>query len=103
MLFPKDWIILESKFNLTNSNHLENTVNHYLEEFGRKGLRTLMIAEREVSEADYRIFSKSFQNALASNNHKKQKLERCYESLEKDMTLIGATAIEDCLQDDLST
>ncbi len=62
-----------------------------------------MIAEREVSEADYRVFSKSFQNALVSHNHKKQKLDRCYESLEKDLTLIGATAIEDCLQDDLST
>ena len=85
------------------SQAVEKSVTYYLEEFGRKGLRTLMIAEREISEVEYKAFSKNFQSAIKSSNNKKQKLYRCYESLEKEMVLIGATAIEDCLQDDLST
>ena len=78
---------------------------HYLESFGTKGLRTLIIAEREISVADYKKFKNNYYNALSSSTtaaNKKELIEACYEILEKDLILIGATAIEDCLQDDLS-
>jgi magnesium-transporting ATPase (P-type) len=78
-------------------------VTKHLENFGRKGLRTLMLAERELSEQEYKQFSKSFHEASTSLEDKKLKLDQCYESVEKDLKLIGATAIEDVLQDDLST
>ena len=73
-----------------------------MEEFGRKGLRTLMIAEREITPDEYKAFAKDYYSALTSTTHKKEKLDICYESLEKELVLLGATAIEDCLQDDLS-
>ncbi len=78
------------------------TVNHNLEEFGRKGLRTLMIAEREISENEYKNFRKDYYKSLTSLDNRNEKIEKCQEKLEQNLTLLGATAIEDCLQDDLS-
>jgi phospholipid-transporting ATPase len=61
-----------------------------------------MIAEREITPDEYKAFAKHYYSALTSTTNKKEKLDSCYESLEKELVLIGATAIEDCLQDDLS-
>lgn len=61
-----------------------------------------MIAEREITPDEYKAFAKDYYSALTSTTHKKEKLDNCYESLEKELVLLGATAIEDCLQDDLS-
>lgn len=89
---------------ITSSKVIEQQTLHALEEFGKKGLRTLMLAEREVSEAEYKQFSSKYYSAITTQNpeRKKAKLEVCYDMLENDLNLIGATAIEDCLQDDLS-
>jgi phospholipid-transporting ATPase len=61
-----------------------------------------MIAERQITENEYKQFYKSYFKAYLSPVNKKEKLDKCYELLEKDFSLLGATAIEDCLQDDLS-
>jgi phospholipid-translocating ATPase len=81
---------------------VEKKVNQYLEEFGRKGLRTLMIAEREISETEYKLFKKEYYKCLTSLDNRANKIEKCQETLEQSLKLLGATAIEDCLQDDLS-
>jgi magnesium-transporting ATPase (P-type) len=85
-----------------NSWDLLNKVNKNLEEFGRKGLRTLMIARKTISRDEYKQFYKSYHHALTSVLNKKQLLDSCYEEIESNLELIGATAIEDCLQDNLS-
>jgi RNAse (barnase) inhibitor barstar len=61
-----------------------------------------MIAERYIGDAEYKRFYRNYYNAFLSQSNKKEKLDSLYESLEKEFILIGATAIEDCLQDDLS-
>jgi len=61
-----------------------------------------MLANREVSESEYRQFYKNYYDAFTSPVNKKERLSKCYDMLEKDMILLGATAIEDCLQDELS-
>lgn len=61
-----------------------------------------MIAERELGEDEYKLFLKNYYNAISSLDKKEEKTDACYEILENELILIGATAIEDCLQDDLS-
>jgi magnesium-transporting ATPase (P-type) len=61
-----------------------------------------MLANKEVSESEYKQFYKNYCDAFTSPVNKKERLAKCYDILEKEMTLLGATAIEDCLQDDLS-
>jgi phospholipid-transporting ATPase len=81
---------------------IEKRINLNLEEFGRKGLRTLMIAEREISENEYKQFKKEYYKCLTSLDNRAEKIEKCQEVLEQNLILLGATAIEDCLQDNLS-
>ena len=90
------------KLSSTNSYSFKKKITEYLEYFGNKGLRTLIIAERNLSNEEYKVLSKSLYKAYTSTNNKKELLKSCYESVERDLILIGATAIEDCLQDNLS-
>jgi magnesium-transporting ATPase (P-type) len=85
-----------------NEFGLLHKINKYLEDFGRKGLRTLMIARKVITKDEYKQFYKTYHAAISSVLNKKELVNSCYEDMEKNLELIGATAIEDCLQDNLS-
>lgn len=88
------------------SNHskeqLEYTIKQ-LEMFGTKGLRTLLVASRVVEEDEYAKYHSAYKSALVITDQKEKakKMDESYEILENNLNLIGATAIEDCLQDNL--
>jgi phospholipid-transporting ATPase len=78
--------------------YLDKTSAH-LEEYALIGLRTLVIAYREISEEEYSSWKKIFDEASATINDRQSALDNAAELIEKDLTLLGATAIEDKLQD----
>ncbi|XP_072467859.1 phospholipid-transporting ATPase IB isoform X7 [Notamacropus eugenii] len=80
-----------------NSEFTEQTLCH-LEYFATEGLRTLCIAYADISEDVYREWSVIYHKANTSLKERTEKLEECYEIIEKDLLLLGATAIEDRLQ-----
>ncbi|RKP02642.1 hypothetical protein CXG81DRAFT_10520 [Caulochytrium protostelioides] len=71
----------------------------HLEEYANEGLRTLCIAMREVSQEEYTEWSKLYEKAATTVNNRGEELDKVAELIEKDLTLLGATAIEDKLQD----
>jgi magnesium-transporting ATPase (P-type) len=91
-------------FKLSNSDsyYTQRYITQQLEKFGRRGLRTLIIAQRTLSKDEYKLIAKEIIKAYSSPSYKKELLAKCYENAEKDLQIIGATAIEDCLQDNLS-
>lgn len=70
-----------------------------LQEYASDGLRTLCIAARDVSEAEYRQWSAIYDQAAATINGRGEALDKAAEIIERDLFLLGATAIEDKLQD----
>ncbi|CAI5773158.1 phospholipid-transporting ATPase IB [Podarcis lilfordi] len=80
-----------------NSLYLEQTLCH-LDYFATEGLRTLCIAYADISENAYRDWLTIYNEASTNLKDRTQKLEECYEIIEKDLLLLGATAIEDRLQ-----
>ncbi|KAG2464662.1 AT8B3 ATPase, partial [Polypterus senegalus] len=70
-----------------------------LEEFAKDSLRTLCLASKNVPEEFYQSWSKEFLSATMAMQNKEAKLEAAYEKMEQELTLLGATAIEDKLQD----
>ncbi|KAB0391543.1 hypothetical protein E2I00_012898 [Balaenoptera physalus] len=62
------------------------------------GLRTLCVAYADLSESDYAEWLKVYQEASTILKDRAQRLEECYEIIEKNLLLLGATAIEDRLQ-----
>jgi len=74
-------------------------VNSHLDGFARTGLRTLVMGKRLLSEKEYEEWSKEYDDARTSVGDRDEKLMACAISIEQDITLIGASAIEDKLQD----
>ncbi|MCJ8745805.1 hypothetical protein PDJAM_G00134800 [Pangasius djambal] len=79
------------------SQYKDLTVAH-LEQFATEGLRTLCFAYVDLEESVYHEWLKEYNRVSTVLKDRAQKLEECYELLEKDLLLLGATAIEDRLQ-----
>ncbi|WFD34905.1 P-type phospholipid transporter [Malassezia cuniculi] len=77
---------------------VEQTLSH-LEMYAADGLRTLCIAMREISEQEYSQWAAVYEKAAASLDGRTAALDAAAEEIEKDLVLLGATAIEDKLQD----
>ncbi|EGG15352.1 transmembrane protein [Cavenderia fasciculata] len=75
----------------------EETLN-YLKIFSREGLRTLMLAERDLTQDEFDEWKHSFLQATTSLDNREERVEAVCELIEKDMVLVGTTAIEDRLQ-----
>ncbi|XP_076070269.1 putative phospholipid-transporting ATPase IA isoform X5 [Mytilus galloprovincialis] len=78
--------------------HHEVTLQH-LKEFATLGLRTLCIATADVSEEFYEDWKHTYYKASTSIQNRDKKLEEAAELIERNLQLLGATAIEDKLQE----
>ncbi|KAH8336644.1 hypothetical protein KR074_012146 [Drosophila pseudoananassae] len=74
----------------------------HISDFARMGLRTLAIARRLVTEEQYQDFLVELAQANNSLESRKQLSEECYAKIECNLDLLGATAVEDALQDDVA-
>ncbi|KAG7224805.1 hypothetical protein INR49_013518, partial [Caranx melampygus] len=81
-----------------SSRYKEITLKH-LEQFATEGLRTLCFAVADISESSYQQWQELHHRACTSLQNRALKLEESYELIEKNLQLLGATAIEDKLQD----
>ncbi|KAL7270432.1 aminophospholipid translocase [Rhizina undulata] len=92
-----DTVILE-RLVKDNDPIVETTLQH-LEEYATEGLRTLCLAMREIPEAEYAQWAQIYDKAATTINNRGEELDKAAELIEKDLHLLGATAIEDKLQD----
>lgn len=72
-----------------------------LEAFAVQGLRTLVIAYRTLTEAEYEAFLTEYDEAEQAIEHRDDKIAAVCEKIEKGLVLLGSTAIEDKLQDEV--
>ncbi|NWI80625.1 AT8B3 ATPase, partial [Dryoscopus gambensis] len=77
----------------------ETLTERALDRFAGETLRTLCVASREVSEAEFRAWSRRHREAAVLLQDHARELDRLYEEMEQNLQLLGATAIEDKLQD----
>lgn len=69
------------------------------QDYATEGLRTLCIAYRDIPPAEYAQWATIHSQASATINGRGEALDRAAELIERDLFLLGATAIEDKLQD----
>ncbi|XP_077188175.1 phospholipid-transporting ATPase IK isoform X2 [Paroedura picta] len=70
-----------------------------LNRFAEETLRTLCLASKEVEEKEFAQWSKKHHAASVLLQNRAQELDKVYEEIERDLQLLGATAIEDKLQE----
>ncbi|GAA5984594.1 hypothetical protein JCM10908_003414 [Rhodotorula pacifica] len=70
-----------------------------LEDFANAGLRTLLISSRYLAEDEFQSWSKTYDKACAAIVDREEEIERACELIEHDLVILGATALEDKLQE----
>ncbi|XP_066566779.1 phospholipid-transporting ATPase ID [Amia ocellicauda] len=80
-------------------NKLMEVTMEHLNEFAGEGLRTLVVAYKHLDEDYFMEWKERHHEANTSLELKEERLDELFEEIEKDLMLLGATAIEDKLQD----
>ena len=92
-----DTVILER---LSADNPIVDVTLQHLEEYATEGLRTLCLAMREIPEGEFREWYQVFEKASTTvGGNRADEVDKAAELIEHDFYLLGATAIEDRLQD----
>uniref|UniRef100_A0A8B9U7Q1 Phospholipid-transporting ATPase n=1 Tax=Anas zonorhyncha TaxID=75864 RepID=A0A8B9U7Q1_9AVES len=78
---------------------IQTKTQNYLNLYAVDGLRTLCIAKRVLSKEEYACWLKSHLEAESSTENREELLFQSALQIEKNLHLLGATGIEDHLQD----
>ena len=82
-----------------NQEEKKARTQEHLDKFATEGLRTLVLGVRELSQEQFDDWKADHHQAAIAIENREEKLDAVYNTIERDLTLIGATAIEDKLQD----
>ncbi|KAK3141026.1 hypothetical protein QOZ80_5AG0409070 [Eleusine coracana subsp. coracana] len=97
-LFSKgaDSVMFE-RLSSSESSYRQVTQQH-INEYADAGLRTLVLAYRELEEDECAYFDRKFTEAKNSiSADRDEKIEEAADSLERDLILLGATAVPECI------
>uniref|UniRef100_A0A8C2XSE5 Phospholipid-transporting ATPase n=1 Tax=Cyclopterus lumpus TaxID=8103 RepID=A0A8C2XSE5_CYCLU len=78
---------------------LHRSCSKLMDEFAGEGLRTLALAYKDLDEEYFNGWKRRHHEVSTSLDGREGKLDELYEEIEKDLLLLGATAVEDKLQD----
>ena len=81
-----------------NFKHLTATTR-YTDFYSSKGFRTLFVAMKTIPKRIYDEWSEKLRRSELDLENKSKLITQCYNEIENDMTLLGATIVEDKLQD----
>ncbi|XP_037530993.1 probable phospholipid-transporting ATPase VB [Nematolebias whitei] len=84
-----------------NQKNMASDTQRHLDCYAKEGLRTLCIAKKVVSEDDYRSWLVDRKSAQAAIDHKEELIMDTAVQMETNLTLLGATGIEDRLQENV--
>ncbi|PWZ00177.1 phospholipid-translocating P-type ATPase [Testicularia cyperi] len=90
--------VIYQRLRKDHPEQLKQTTFKDLENFANAGLRTLCIAYRYLSETEYLEWARLHDEASASLTDRDEAVDEANEKIEVDLTLLGATALEDKLQ-----
>lgn len=79
----------------------EEEVEAFLNTASKQGLRTLLMGMRVMEENEVAEFNKKCLDAEKDLKNKDKLLDQIYSDVERDIVLLGATAVEDRLQDEV--
>ncbi|XP_077965720.1 phospholipid-transporting ATPase ID-like isoform X2 [Styela clava] len=91
--------VIYERLKADENAEMNDLTSEHLEDFATDGLRTLCLAMKKLDPEVYDVWKIRHQEALTAIDDRDDMLAAVYEEIERDMTLLGATAIEDKLQD----
>jgi phospholipid-translocating ATPase len=89
--------LINSSETLSAEDSIRRCYQH-VEDYAEEGLRTLIYADKVLSAEEYGKWKRLFSEAEASLTQRLKRIEEVGEMIEKSLHLIGASAVEDKLQ-----
>ncbi len=83
----------ETKYKAVTQQHLD--------QFASQGLRSLCVAKCDISKKNFDSWHPAFRKAYEALNNKEKLINEAEAGIVKNLTLLGCTAVEDKLQDDV--
>lgn len=93
--------MIKSKLSLNSSHEFLEVINNNLRSYAERGLRTLMVGFRVIEESEFSAWKIKYDSASTAIEGRTQKLAEVADEIEKNIFLLGCTAVEDALQDDV--
>ncbi|GAA96668.1 uncharacterized protein L969DRAFT_97024 [Mixia osmundae IAM 14324] len=81
------------------NEELKRTTDQHLEVFASEGLRTLTLAYKDLDAKEYEDWASEYHAATVAMDDREAKIEEVSAKIENNLQLLGATAIEDKLQE----
>lgn len=82
-----------------SNNNIWHATQSHLNEYSSQGLRTLVVASRDLSGAEHEEWQSRYEEASTSLTDRATKLRQTAALIESNLKLLGATGIEDKLQE----
>ena len=73
------------------------------ENLAAKGLRTLVLTQKLLSQEEFDIWNEEYMEALSSMDNRKEKISQAVSKIENNMDFLCVTGVEDLLQDEVAT
>ena len=84
-------------------NEYISYISENAENLATKGLRTLVLSQKLISQDDFNKWNKEYQEALTSMDNRQEKISKVISKLENNMDFLCVTGVEDLLQDEVAT
>ncbi|KAL9303666.1 hypothetical protein ACSQ67_020929 [Phaseolus vulgaris] len=81
------------------NNRIQHKTQSHLNEYSMQGLRTLVVGSRDLSDAEFEEWQNMYEDASTSLTDRAAKLRQTAALIECKLKLLGATGIEDKLQE----
>ena len=78
-------------------------ISENAENLATKGLRTLVLSQKIISQNEFDAWNNEYKEALASMENRKEKITQTISKLENNMDFLCVTGVEDLLQDEVAT
>lgn len=92
--------IMIPRYHPERKHHFDDVMQR-VEEYAQIGLRTLLLGYKTMTEDEYEQFKAEYEIAKNNLDNREVEMSKVEDKYERDLTLIGATAIEDRLQDEV--
>eukprot|EP00003_Mantamonas_plastica_P029366 TRINITY_DN6933_c0_g1_i2.p1 TRINITY_DN6933_c0_g1~~TRINITY_DN6933_c0_g1_i2.p1 ORF type:complete len:1034 (-),score=367.37 TRINITY_DN6933_c0_g1_i2:110-3211(-) len=84
-----------------SNQQMQSNTDQHLSAMAKEGLRTLVVCYREMTEQQFSEWNLMWADANNAIEGRRQKMETASDVMERDFELLGATAIEDKLQQEV--
>ena len=93
--------VIEERLHKNSNNEILNKCKYFVDYFSSQGFRTLFVGMKLLSEQEYEQFNQEINKANIALSDRDKLINEIYDKIEQNFYILGATVVEDKLQDEV--